>query len=195
MAKTTKTKVKDSLKNLLIKELTDSKEQARLVRVKENSNLREIIAYTSKQGQMGKICQEYINFLDKEGIKVIQKDTIENNEEWSKVTATTNFQSFPTFFVNGEYLVYQRDFNNPRQCLNALKYLGNPKFDNPPQSDKLLEYLKTSNYQLHTRLGQLEQKLQPLQNFITNLQKELQEEENIEISTEAPKTGGCGSNK
>ena len=40
----TKTKIKESLKNVLIKELTDKKEEERLVRVKENSKLREITA-------------------------------------------------------------------------------------------------------------------------------------------------------
>ena len=57
----TKTKIKESLKNVLIKELTDKKEEERLVRVKENSKLREITAWVDKDN---KICDQYIKFLN-----------------------------------------------------------------------------------------------------------------------------------
>jgi len=164
----TKTKIKESLKNLFIKELNDKKEKERLERVEQNSNLREITMYLDKNH---KLSEDYIKLLEQEGINLTKKIRNENKEEWAEVAATTNFNVIPTFFVNKEYLISGRDFQNPRQSLNALKYLGDPLFNNPSPKDKLFEYNKTQNYQLHTRLTNLEKKLTPMIDFISNLQK------------------------
>ena len=188
----TKTKIKESLKNVLIKELTDKKEEERLVRVKENSKLREITAWVDKDN---KICDQYIKFLNSEGINLTIKNRAENQKEWSEVAATTNYNVVPTFFSNGEYLAVTRDFKNTQQALNALKYLGSPTFDNPSFDSKLLEHLKTNQYNLFTKLNQIQQQLAPITQFITNLEKELTEEiqeENTETSTSNKKEGGCG---
>ena len=186
-----KTKVKESLKNLFIKELTDKKEEERLERVKQNSNLREITLYLDKNHNLS---ENYVKFLEQEGIKLNKKYRTEYKEEWNKVGSITNNNVVPTFFVNGEYLIHGRDFHNPQQSLNALKYLGDPTFNNPPSNEKLYEYNKTFSSQLHTRLTQLENKLKPMIDFITNLQKEILEEnqENTETPSSDKKEGGCG---
>ena len=175
--KTTKTKIKDSLKNVFINELKDKKETERLERVKVNSNLKEFTIYTDKGNKQA---EGILDFLTSEGINFIKKERSENHEEWLLVGATTSLNIVPTFYVNGEYLINGRDFQNGQHCLNALKYLGDPNFINPSYKDKLLEHSKTNQYNLYQRLNQLEQKLNPLVQFIQNLQKELQEEEKSE---------------
>jgi len=188
----TKTKIKESLKNLFIKELNDKKEKERLERVEQNSNLREITMYLDKNH---KLSEDYIKLLEQEGINLTKKIRNENKEEWAEVAATTNFNVIPTFFVNKEYLISGRDFQNPQQSLNALKYLGDPLFNNPSPKDKLFEYNKTQNYQLHTRLTNLEKKLTPMIDFISNLQKELIEEETPAKTPNTEKKGDCGCGK
>ena len=174
MTTKTKDKLSKALKNKFLGEMKDQKEIERLERVKINSSLREIIVYINGTN---KLSDDIINFLTKEGVNLITKEVSENQMEWNKIDSIINMQSFPTFYVNGEYLTNGRDFQNGNQILNALKYLGDPNFDNPPAGEKSLEYSKTIAYNLFTRLTNLENKLTPLIQFIENLQKELIEEE------------------
>ena len=192
MATKTKNKLSKALKNTLINELKDKKEEERLERVKQNANLREITIWTDKTN---KVCQNYIDFLTSEGVNLIIKDRKDNQKEWNKVASITNYNAVPTFFTNGEYLSLTRDFHNQQQILNALKYLGNPDYNNPTYDAKILEHLKTNQYNLFTKLNQIQQQLSPIATFISNLQKELTEEENEEIKTKKEGDCGCGKNK
>ena len=67
----------------------------------------------------------------------------EEQEEFARVASLTNNNVTPIFYVNNEYLIQSRDFYSPQQALNALKYLGDPTFKNPPSEEKIFEYLKT----------------------------------------------------
>ena len=91
-----------------------------------------------------------------------------------------NIRQLPIIFVNGNYLVFKRDFSNPQQLINAIKFFANPEFQNPSFEDRMIEQTKTNAYNIHTRLTQLEQKLNPIIGFVTNLQKQLAEEEAAE---------------
>tara|TARA_Y100000361_G_C11004928_1_gene261290 strand:- start:82 stop:666 length:585 start_codon:yes stop_codon:yes gene_type:complete len=192
MATKTKKKLSKALKNTFLNELKGKKEEERLLRVKENSKLREITVYTDKNN---KNASNIIDFLISEGVNLNQIEIPENLTEWNKVASIINIQAVPTFYVNGEYLANQRDFTNAQHVLNALKYLGNPDFDNPSSMDKLHEFAKTSQYNMHTAIQNLSKQVTPIVNFITNLQKELEEEDsnNSTTSQETPTTpGGCG---
>tara|TARA_R110001583_G_scaffold139340_1_gene291519 strand:- start:43 stop:576 length:534 start_codon:yes stop_codon:yes gene_type:complete len=174
MATKTKEKIKDSLKNIFINELKGKKETERLERVKANSNLEEFTIYTDKNQPHNK---QFTDKLTQEGISFIEKDITENKSEWTKVIATTNLGLLPTILVNKNFLVQRRDFQNPQQLLGAIQHFANPDFENPAFEGQVLEQMKTNNYNLFTRIQQLEGKLNPLITFITNLQKELAEEE------------------
>ena len=178
MATKTKTKKQKKLskvlKNTFINELKGKKEEERLERVKENSKLRDITVYTDKNT---KKATDIIEFLNSEGVNLNQIEIGENLKKWNEVASITNIMDIPTFYVNGEYLVQGRDFTNGQHILNALKYLGNPDFDNPSSKDKLHEFMKTSQYNIFNKLNSLEKQLTPLVKFMTNLQKELTEEE------------------
>ena len=172
--KTTKTKIKDSLKNVFINELKDQKEIERLERVKTNGNLKEVIIYTNKTQPQNK---QFIDLLTQEGINFEEIDIEENKDEWSKVMTITNLPQTPTVLVNKNFLVQRRDFQNPQQLMGAIQHFANPNFENPAFEGKVLEQMKTNNYNLFTRINQLQQQLTPMITFIQNLEKQLAEED------------------
>ena len=196
---TTKSKIKDSLKNVFINELKDKKETDRLERVKANGDLKEVIIYTHKGQQH---CKQFTDMLTQEGIKFNEIDASEGDglNEWNKVISVTNLGMFPTVLVNKNFLVQQRDFQNPQQLVGAIQHFANPNFENPAFEGQVLEQMKTNNHNLFTRINQLQQQISPLVNFIQNLQKQLAEED-TDTTTEnptnaiAPVSGGCGGDK
>ena len=113
MTTKTKTKIKDSLKNVFINELKDKKETERLERVKANGDLKEVIIYTHKGQQQ---CKQFTDILTQEGIKFNEIDASEGDglDDWNKVVAITNLGTFPTVLVNQNFLVQRRDFQNPQ---------------------------------------------------------------------------------
>tara|TARA_B110000902_G_C13959365_1_gene456812 strand:+ start:103 stop:642 length:540 start_codon:yes stop_codon:yes gene_type:complete len=173
--KTTKSKITDSLKNVFINELKDKKEIERLERVKTNSNLKEVIIYTDKNQPANK---QFTDLLTKEGIKFEELDITENKNDWSKVMTITNLPQLPTALVNKNFLVQRRDFQNPQQLVGAIQHFANPNFENPSFEGQVLEQMKTYNFNLFTRINQLQQQLTPLITFIQNLEKQLAEEDN-----------------
>ena len=170
---TTKSKIKDSLKNVFINELKDKKETERLEKVKLNSKLSISIIYTNKTPY----CDVIKKHLDSEGIKYIEKTQEKYPELVTQAMSITNINNFPIILINENYLVPGRDFQQPSQLSMAIQHLGNPKFKNPSFEDKMLEHSKTNNYNIWTKLNNLEQQLSPVIKFITNLQKELELEE------------------
>ena len=193
MTTKTKEKLSKALKNKLLGEMKDKKETERLERVKANANLKEVIIYTHKDQQH---CKQYIDTLTNEGIKIIEKEQSEYLDEYNKFVATTNMGGFPAVIVNDNYLVMRRDFNNVQQLIGVIQFLGDPNFVNPNSEKSIIEQLKTSNYNLMMRINQLSQQINPIVNFITNLQKELEGEEDLKHlanpqTTPAAKEG-CG---
>ena len=189
----TKTKLSKALKDKFRGELTDKKETERLERVKANANLKEVTIYTHKDQQH---CKQFIDTLTSEGIKFIEKEQSEYLDEYNQFVATTNMGGFPAVVVNNNYLVMRRDFQNVQQLIGAIQFLGNPNFVNPNSEKSLIEQLKTSNYNLMMRINQLSQQINPIVSFITNLQKELEGEEDLKHLATPPAApaakGGCG---
>ena len=171
---TTKTKIKDSLKNVFINELKDQKEIERLERVKANANLKSVLIYTDKNQPQNK---QFIDTLTQEGIKFEEIDITENKDDWNKVTSITNLGLLPTVLINKNFLVQRRDFQNPQQLVGAIQYFGNPNFENPSFEGRMIEQTKTNNYNLFNRIQQLEGRLNPLIAFIQKLEKQLSEED------------------
>ena len=168
------TKIKDSLKKVLINELKEKREEERLERVKENANLKEIIFYYDpKQVHTS----NFKKYLEDEGIKVNSINVSENQEEWNHVRTLTNMQNLPTVMVNKNVLIMRRDFLNQKQLLQVVKHYANPDFKNPDFKGYILESSKTNTYNLMMRINQLEQKLTPIIGFINDLKKQLAEEE------------------
>ena len=193
MATKTKEKLSKTLKDKFRGELTEQKEKERLERVKANANLKEVTIYTHKDQQH---CKQYIDTLTNEGIKIIEKEQSEYLDEYNKFVATTNMGGFPAVIVNDNYLIMRRDFNNAQQLIGAIQFLANPNFKRPSLDTVTVEHLKTTNYNLMMRINQLSQQINPIVNFITNLQKELEGEEDLKHLAN-PQTApaakeGCG---
>ena len=193
MTTKTKTKLSKALKDKFRGELTDKKETERLERVKANANLKEFTIYTSKDQQH---CKQFTDTLTSEGFKFIEKEQSEHLDEYNQFVATTNMGGFPSVIVNDSYLVMRRDFQNVQQLMGAIQFLGAPNFVNPSSNKAFIEQLKTSNYNLMMRINQLSQQINPIVSFITNLQKELSEEEDLKHLAPPQVTpaakGGCG---
>tara|TARA_R110000744_G_scaffold78365_1_gene154480 strand:- start:164 stop:667 length:504 start_codon:yes stop_codon:yes gene_type:complete len=162
------------LKEQIRQELIEKKEKERLERVEKNSKLREIIFYSDNKKPISNDLKEH---LINEGIEFTEIEFSKDRKELLKIMSITNFNNLPILKVNGEYLAYQRDFTNNNQCVNGLQYLGDPEFENPPTENKILEHMKTSTYNINSRIHQLSQQITPLVQFIQKLQKELLEEE------------------
>ena len=178
------TKVKDSLKKILINELKDKKEEERLERVKLNSKLKEVTIYTDKSQPHVK---RLIDSLTEEGIKFQEYEASENLDKINQITVLTSMRTFPIVEVNEHILLYKRDFNNPQQLTGLIKFYADPNFEIPSFERKMLEQSKTNSYNLFMKLQQLEQKLSPVVGFVNNLQKQLLEEEKAEKAENAKK--------
>ena len=173
----TKEKLSKSLKDKFRNELTEQKTKEKLERIEANKKLNEAIIYTNKDH---KLCQSVITHFTQEGIPFVEKEVSINEAEWQKVAATTNLAAVPTVIAGNEYFVHQRDFQNPQQLANMVIFHSSPDFQIPYFEDKLLERLKTQNYNLWNKLNILEQKISPMIQFIENLQKQLALEEDSE---------------
>ena len=174
MTTKTKNKLSKALKNTFINELKDKKEVERLERVKTNADLKSVLIYIDKNQPHNK---QFTDLLTQEGIKFEEIDITKNKDEWNKVTSITNLGLLPTVLINKNFLVQRRDFQNPQQLLGAIQYFGNPNFENPAFEGKVIEQMKTNNYNLFTRINQLSQQITPIITFIQNLEKQLAEDD------------------
>ena len=106
-------------------ELVKQKEE-KLQKEKEiNSNLKEITLYTGKNNP---VCENYKKYYTENGIKFKEKDISLHNE----VTAIVQNNAVPVIFINDNYLVHGRDFQNPQQSTGAIRHFANPDYVNPP---------------------------------------------------------------
>ena len=155
------------LKKAVHKDLTANKEKERLVRVKENKKLTKITLYTHKDNP---ICENFKKHFTQEGIKFEEK----NLNDHKIVLSTIQIGNVPVIFINENYLVQGRDFQNPQQAVGAIKHFADPSFVNPPFEDRLIESIKNLNMNLGKNIMGLNRQLQPVIKII----KELAEEDN-----------------
>ena len=170
------TKTKDALKAEIKGELETQKEIKREENRKLNANLREVILYTKET------CPYCISFkkqLDDEGIKYTEKEIEQKGirEEFNKMAALTGQAVFPTILVNDNYLIPNRDFRSMPQGVQMIKAIAQPLYVNPPNDIKTIEMLKQMNANMQQAFENMYKQMQPIQNFITDIQKEIEEEE------------------
>ena len=170
------TKTKDALKAEIKGELETQKEKKREANRKLNANLREVILYTKET------CPYCISFkkqLDDEGIKYTEKEIEQKGirEEFNKMAALTGQAVFPTILVNDNYLIPNRDFRSMPQGVQMIKAIAQPLYVNPPNDIKTIEMLKQMNANMQQAFENMYKQMQPIQNFITDIQKEIEEEE------------------
>ena len=163
------------LKDVVKEHLEKEKEQERLKRVKENSKLEKVTLLTNNVPY----CNTVKEYLDQEGIPYVEKTLKDNPDYINQATSITNLGMFPMIHAKDNYIVYQRDFQNPQQLVQVIKHIANPDYKNSKVNDiKVLEHLKTVQYHVWTKLNNLENKLTPVLNILNNLTEELEEETN-----------------
>ena len=162
------------LKEQIKKELLENKEQERLKKVEANSKLDKIILLDNGT-PYGENIKKH---LDQEGIQYDLKTLKDNPDDINKASTITNLGMFPMVYLKDIYLVNQRDFQNPQQLVQAIQHFANPNFKNINSDIKSIEYLKTVQYNIWSKLNALENKLNPVLNLINKLSEEIKEEEN-----------------
>ena len=170
----TKTKIKDSLKNKFKDELKGKKEDERLKKVKANSHLNKVILYTQSTCPY---CTQMKKAMDDEGIKYIEKEFTKFPKEWATVVDTTQVPVFPTIQIDDELLVPRRDFQQIPQAIQRVIIMADPNRVIISNEVKMIEGLKTLNYNMSNAFNNMSNSIKPLQDFITNIQKEIEEEE------------------
>ena len=160
MATKTKKSTKDKLKSILVNELKSKKEDETKVRQKENAALSEVTIYTKFSCPF---CTQTIDKLKEEGIKYVEKPQLDFEEETQNIFNMTGMPIFPTLYVNGEYLVPRRDFQNPQQLIDRLKQVAKKDYTVPSFEPRIVEMMKSANTGFGQTLQQVQQQLQKLQ--------------------------------
>ena len=155
------------LKDLVRSDLKEQKEKERLKKVEQNKKLKEIILYTKENNPM---CDNFKKYFSENGINFKEK----NIDKHKIVLSTVQLSNVPVIYINKNYLVQGRDFQNPQQAENALKHFADPNFVNPSFEDRLIESIKNLNMNLGKNIMGLNRQLQPIVKII----KELAEEDN-----------------
>ena len=153
------------LKEQLKQELLNQKEEKIKENRKENQKLKEIIFYTKPKHPIG---ENYKKYFKEQGIKFDEKDI----SLYPEVTSAVQINSTPIIFINDNYLVHGREFNNPGQCVQALKHFANPDFINPPMEIRILESIKNLSNNISKSLQGLNRQLMPVAKVMNQLAEE-----------------------
>ena len=157
--------LKEQLKEELLKQ---KKEKQKLI-IEQNSKLKEITLFIKPEHP---ICKNYIKYFTENGIKFKEKDISLHNE----IVAIVQNNQVPVIFINDNYLVHGRDFQNPNQCINILQHLANPDFVNPSNDVKMIESIKNLNFNISKSMQNLNRQLQPIVQLLNSLREEEKEE-------------------
>ena len=162
------------LKEIVRKDLNIQKEKENKKRIEENSKLKKITVYTGVR-KGNDIGSNLLKYLDEGGIKYTAKN-IEDNLDIKTIVQN---QGLPIVAINGEYLVYGRDFNTPIQLEQAVKHFANEKFIAPDPVASLQQQIKNLNagilkgfQTLNGQLSQLNKNLQPVIEVLKGLDED-----------------------
>ena len=123
----------------------------------------KIIVYT--QSTCG-YCEAVKDELTKNNIEFEVRLINEFQDEWDKVIDLTNLPTTPTIYYKENYFIASRDFANPNNLINILKYYKQPEFET---SIQVLEKVKTMNYNIATAFSRLDQLLRTIEQKIDKL--------------------------
>ena len=113
------------LKETIKKHLVDKNEKERLERVEANSKLKKSTIYVNDSEH----CKNVVKFLESEGVKhEIVKISSPTDKEMKKIITITNVATLPAILVNGNYIMSDRDFTDPKQALTALQFYDHLNF-------------------------------------------------------------------
>jgi len=108
-------------------------------------------------------CKQIKDKLTEEKIEFESKLTKDFKEEYQEAISLTGMPSVPTIKYKGEYFVPGRDFQNAQQLINLLNLFEPSKYND---SRRVLERIKTLNYNMSTAFGRLDQLLRKIETKI-----------------------------
>jgi len=119
-------------------------------------------------------CKTIKENLEKNKIKFTEKVISECKKEWDEVTYLTALPQLPTILLNGEFFVPGRDYFSPEHLINVIENHKKSKHDHSVRS---FERIKTLNFNMSQAFNQM-------QGAIRNIENKLNEEENVNKSTD-----------
>jgi len=122
--------------------------------------MEKIIIYTQETCGYCKVVKDALN---KENIEFEERLTNEHLDDWKIITSLTNMPTTPIIHYKENYFVAGRDFPSPEVLINILKnFNGN----NDVSLFKVLENIKTLNYNMATAFQRLDQLLRQVEQKI-----------------------------
>ena len=119
---------------------------------------KKIVIYASKTCQY---CDQVKKNLTESSIKFTEIDIIEYKDVWNDVKDLTATPITPTIKINNEFLLPGRDFVNPQNLIEIISNFKDSQYDN---SHRVLELVKTLNYNTFTAFNRLSTALQQIEN-------------------------------
>jgi len=113
-------------------------------------------------------CKQIKASFKENNIDFIEKLASDFREEWGKVNDLTGMGTLPTILFKDNYFIPGRDFNSPQQL---IEYINNFKQTDYDSNRKILERLKTLNYNIHIAFRNVDA-------ILRNIENKLNKEEN-----------------
>ena len=127
---------------------------------------KKTIIYTNKTCQY---CDQVKKSLTESSIKFTEIDIIEYKDVWNNVVDLTATPITPTIKINNEFLLPGRDFVNPQNLIEIISNFKDSQYDN---SHRVLELVKTLNYNTFTAFNRLSAVLQQIENKLNTKENE-----------------------
>ena len=122
--------------------------------------MSKIEIYTNKNcGYCKQIKEEF----DKNKVKFEEKSVENFQDEYQQIVNLTGLPTVPTIKFEGEYFVPGRDYGTPQQLINILQNFKSSEYDD---SRRVLERIKTLNFNINTAFGRLDQLLRKIETKI-----------------------------
>ena len=118
----------------------------------------KITIYTSKACQY---CDQVKKSLTESSIEFTEVDIIEYKDVWNSVKDLTATPVTPTIEINNEFLLPGRDFVNPQNLIEIVSNFKESQYDN---NHRVLELVKTLNYNIFSAFNRLSNVLQQIEN-------------------------------
>jgi len=113
---------------------------------------KKIIMYTMKSCGY---CAQMKKSLKESEIEVEIRDKDEWKLDWEKVKAITRSAVFPTFVIGKEYILPNRDFQNPNEAIQTLQYYKTAHQEETTLTE-ILEMVKNSIYMVKMVMTEVE---------------------------------------
>ena len=126
----------------------------------------KITIYTSKTCRY---CDKVKKNLTESSIKFTEIDIIEYKDVWNDVKDLTATPITPTIKINNEFLLPGRDFVNPQDLIEIISNFKESQYD---ESRRVLELVKTLNYNTFTAFNRLSTVLQQIENKLNKEKNE-----------------------